>query len=208
VRRRAAFVPVGLAAVVTLGLGLAGCGVRSDPSPRSLAADDVPYGLMEEAPVTAPPPTTPTVSQVNVAVYFLSGDRLQPAPRSVPNPATPGRAINALLGGPTDDEAVAGLRTAVHPSTEVDVGRPSDAVVPVDLSAAFAAVQSQEQRLALAQIVFTATGFPGVTGVRFTLADAPVEIPLPDGTLTSEPVGRAAFPALAPPVPADTPQPA
>lgn len=206
---RRGLVSIVVVAVAVVVVGVAGCGVRPDTAPRSLATDDVPYGLMDDVPVTIPPATSPRVSRVNVAVYFLAGDRLQPASRSVPEPATPGRAINSLLIGPTDDEAVAGLRTAIHPSTEVDVGRPSDEVVTVDLNSAFAAVQSQEQRLALAQIVFTATGFPGVTGVRFTLADAPVDVPLPDGTLTSDPVGRAAFPNLAPPVvPQDSPQPA
>jgi hypothetical protein len=204
VRVRAAAV----VAAVGLAVMTAGCGVRPDHTARTLAADQVPYGLLDQAPVGAPPVTAPVaVAKVNVAVYFLTGERLQPAPRSVAEPATPLRAVNALLDGPNEEEAVAGLRTAINPATEAVVTRPAPELVAVDLSTAFAAVPTQEQRLALAQIVFTVTGLPGVKGVRFTLAGAPVEVPLPDGTLTSSPVGRNAFANVAP-LPAGGTQPA
>jgi hypothetical protein len=185
----------------------AACGVPPDEAPRTLATEEVPYGLLEEAPVGVPATTQPPVAKVNVVVYFLAGDHLKPAPRTVPEPATPSRAVSALLGGPNESEAASGLRTAINPATEATVTRPSPDLVVVDLSSAFAAVPAQEQRLALAQIVYTATGVPGVTGVRFTLGGAPVEVPLPDGTLTSSPVGRAAFANLAP-LPEGQPQPA
>lgn len=199
--------------MIVIGLAAAGaatsaCGVPPDENARSLAVEEVPYGLLDEAPVGAPTATTqPPVAKVNVTVYFLAGEHLQPVPRAVPEPATPLRAVNALLEGPSEDEAVTGVRTAINPSTEATVTRPSPELVAVDLSSSFAAVPTQEQRFALAQIVFTATGLPGVTGVRFTLAGAPVEVPLPDGTLTSAPVGRNAFASMAP-LPSGDPQPA
>lgn len=193
-------------AVAAVAILTAACGVPPDEEARTLAAEEVPYGLLDEAPVGAPPPTTQPVAKVNVTVFFLAGDRLQPAPRAVAEPATPLRAVNALLGGPTEEEAVTGLRTAINPSTEATITRPSPELVAVDLSSSFAAVPTQEQRLALAQIVYTATGLPGVTGVRFTLAGAPVEVPLPDGTLTSLPIGRNVFANVAPLVSSD-PQP-
>ena len=202
------------AAVLLAVTGLAGlvlsaaCGIPADERARALAAEEVPYGLLDEAPVAAPPATVqPPAAKVNVSVYFLAGDHLQPVARAVSAPATPLRAVNALLGGPTECEAATGLRTAINPSTEATVTRSSPELVVVDLSTSFAAVPTQEQRLALAQIVFTATGVTGVTGVRFTLAGAPVEVPLPDGTLTSSPVDRDAFANVAPIVPPQ-PQPA
>lgn len=195
-----------VALVLVLATGAA-CGVPPDDAPRTLATEEVPYGLLEEAPVGAPGTTVPPVAKVNVVVYFLAGDHLKPTPRAVAERATPSRAVAALLGGPNESEAATGLRTAINPATEVTVTRPSPELVVVDLSSAFAAVPAQEQRLALAQIVYTATGVPGVTGVRFTLAGAPVEVPLPDGTLTSSPVGRTAFANFAP-LPEGQPQPA
>jgi spore germination protein GerM len=205
---RARSLRASVVSVVLIVLALGGCGIPPDGEPRPLAADDVPYGLLDEVPVGGAPPTTAApAARVNVTVYFLAGERLQGAPRSVAEPATPSRAIVALLGGPTEEEAAAGLRTAVNPATEAVVTRPAAELVSVDLSASFAAVPTQEQRFALAQIVFTATGVSGVGGVRFTLAGAPVEVPLPDGTVTAAPVGRAAFASLVPQPPGD-PQPA
>ncbi|HEX7167842.1 MAG TPA: GerMN domain-containing protein [Acidimicrobiales bacterium] len=188
--------------VAALIAGVAACGVQEDDRPRGLAADEVPYGLLDDAPANVSTSTTaPAVQRVNVAVYFLVGDRLEPVPRTVADPPTVARTLNALLEGPTEEEAVSGLRTAINPSTEISASRASPDVVIVDLSSAFTDVPTQEQRIALAQLVFTATGIAGINGVRFTLAGAPVGVPLPDGTVTSEPVGRDAFPNLVPPQP-------
>jgi hypothetical protein len=176
------------------------CGVQPDDHPRDLAADEVPYGLLDEGPPIADPtPTTaPSIEQVNVAVYFLNGERLHPAPRAVTDPPIAGRVLSQLIAGPTDDEAVTGLRSAINPLTQVSVSRPSPEILVVDLTPEFAAVPISEQRLALAQIVYTATGLEGVQGVRFTVGGSPVAVPLPDGTVTSEPVRRDSFAALAP----------
>lgn len=185
-----------LIAVVTAG---SSCGIPPDRTARSLSADEVPYGLLDQGPpITSPPATAPAAGQVNVAVYFLRGERLQPARRAVPDPPTPARVINALLAGPTDDEAVGGMRTAINPATQATISRATVDVVAVDLTPDFAAVPGIEQRLALAQIVFTATAMGGVSGVRFSLAGAPIAVPLPDGTATAAPVGRDAFATLAP----------
>ena len=178
------------------------CGVQPDSEPRDLAADEVPYGLLDEgAPIAEPSSTTaPSIARVNVAVYFLNGERLYPAPRAVTDPPIAGRVLSQLIAGPTDDEAVTGLRSAINPLTQASVTRPSPETLVVDLTPEFAAVPISEQRLALAQIVYTATGLDGVQGVRFTVGGAPAAVPLPDGTVTSEPVTRDAFSALAPDV--------
>jgi spore germination protein GerM len=52
--------------------------------------------------------------------------------------------------------------------------------------------------IALAEIVFTATGRPGVGQVSFSLDGRPVEVPRADGSLTSEPLARTDFRELAP----------
>ena len=201
-RTRRAWVALAIALVTLVALGT-GCGIQPDTRPRSLAADEVPYGLLDEGPPLPSPSTSvPPVDQVNVAVYFLLGERLQPAPRALPDPPTPGRVVNTLLEGPTDEEAVSGLRTAINPTTQASVTRPTPEIVAVDLTPDFAAVPGLEQRLAIAQIVFTATGIKGVVGVRFSVGGAPIGVPLPDGTVTAEPVDRSAFPVLAPAEPA------
>jgi hypothetical protein len=194
--RRLAFL---VALAVVLAAVASACGIQADTTPRSLAADEVPYGLLDEGPpIPSPSTSVPEVDRVNVAVYFLLGERLQPAPRTLPDPPSAARVLNSLLSGPTDEEAVSGLRTAINPTTQATVTRPAPDIIAVDLTPDFTAVPGLEQRLAIAQIVFTATGVEGVSAVRFSIGGASIGIPLPDGTVTAEPVTRDAFPNLAP----------
>jgi spore germination protein GerM len=72
------------------------------------------------------------------------------------------------------------------------------AIVTLDLSRAFATVGNPQQIEALAQLVWTVTAVPDVTGVRFAIEGEPVEVPTGDGTLTTSPVGRSAYTAYAP----------
>lgn len=174
-----------------------GCGVRADSEARRLPTGEVPYELLQVAPVTttSTPPGAPIVA---VAVYFVDGDRLRAVTRNVTQPATVGKAIEALLDGVREDEAVAGLRTSINPRTQLLVARTEEGVARVNLSAAFAQGPVHQQIPSLAQVVFTATAIPGVTGVRFNLEGEPVEVPTPDGRTVVGPLGRDAFAALAP----------
>jgi spore germination protein GerM len=174
-----------------------GCGVRSDPAPRTLSADDVPYGLLEAAPPTTLPPRAPSVPTAAVNVYLVNGDRMFAVARQVNAPPSVAKALTALLFGPQEDEAVAGVRSAISPTAAVQARAVDAATYLVDLSPEFAQGSVNEQVLGLAQIVWTATDIPGVTGVRFTLNGAPIQVPTPVGS-TGEPVGREAFAELAP----------
>lgn len=184
-----------LLAVVVVGLGA--CGVRSDPSPRTLSAGDVPYGLLEEAPPTTVPPRRSSVPTAPVNIYFVDGDRMYAAVRQVNAPASVPKALTALLFGTSEDEANAGVRSAINPTATVQARAMDAATYLVDLSPEFAQGSVSEQTLGLAQIVWTATEFPGVTGVRFTLNGAPIQVPTPAGS-TGDPVNREAFADFAP----------
>ena len=70
-------------------------------------------------------------------------------------------------------------------------GRPSSISV-----AAFVEVGGQEQILAVAQVVLTATAVPGVERVRFLLEGEAVEVPRADGTLTSDSLQAADYQGL------------
>ena len=182
--------------VVFLVVGT-GCGVRSDPAPRALSARDVPYGLLEEAPPTTLATRVPSVPTEGVNVYLVNGDRMVPAIRQVNAPASVAKALTALLFGPVEDEAAAGIRSAISPTAGIQARSVDPATYVVDLSAEFAQGSVSEQILGLAQVVWTATDVPGITGVRFTLNGAPIQVPTPTGS-TADPVGRDAFAELAP----------
>jgi len=133
-------------------------------------------------------------------VYFVDGARLQSAIRQVAPPATVQKSVAALLLGPQEDDIGAGLRSAIDPSASVQAKRLDQATFTVDLSPEFAHGPVAEQVMGLAQLVFTVTELPGVTGVRFTLDGAPIEVPLPSGALapSSSPVTRDSFADVAP----------
>jgi hypothetical protein len=85
----------------------------------------------------------------------------------------------------------------------------------VDLTAEAEPPSGWASRRAVAQIVLTATSVPGVRAVLLTLAGEPVEVPLPSGELTADPVTAADYeellrppaPPSAVPDPSTTPAP-
>ncbi|HET9441695.1 MAG TPA: GerMN domain-containing protein [Acidimicrobiales bacterium] len=185
------------AGIAAATLALASCGVPAEDQARRLAAEDVPYGLLEQAPPTTSTFRTPTVPKVGATVYLLAAGRLRAVPRQVTAPATIAKVLSALLTGPDDAELTAGLRSAINPSASLLPRRAPPETVSIDLSAEFVQAPVSDQVLGLAQIVYTVTELPGVAGVTFTLDGEPIAVPIPSGT-TVDPVGRDAFAGVAP----------
>ena len=186
-----------LVASVSLLAGT-GCGVRSDEGARDLSVGRVPYGLLDEAPATTTSTPTPSVLRADVFVYFIKDDRMISKKRQVNAPASVAKSLTALLFGVQENEFAEGVRSAIDPTAAIQARKLDATTYQVDLSAEFAQGSSSEQVLALAQIVYTATALPGVSGVRFTLDGVPIEVPTGEGSLTSGPVGTEVFLEFAP----------
>jgi hypothetical protein len=176
--------------------GLAACGISADSQPQALARQDVPFNLLAPS-TTSVTPGNPG-ARASITVYMVGLTGLVPVSRGVRAPTTLPEALTSLLDGPTDAEVADGLRTAISDQTAVSPGVVGFGVATVDLGGGFGQVGGQEQILAVAQIVFTATELPGIAKVQFTLNGRPVEVPAGDGTLTQGPLGRSDFPSLAP----------
>lgn len=101
--------------------------------------------------------------------------------------------LTLLLQGPTEAEFRAGTRTAISPQTTLRAARLDGDTAVIDLSGALVEVGGQEQILAVAQIVLTATAVPAVGQVRLLLEGQAVEVPRADGTLTSETLRAADY---------------
>lgn len=182
-------------AAVAAAVLLASCGIPQDDDPRTLPEGDVPFELLAPATTTT---TTMPAPLARVQVFLVRGDRLVAVGRGVTGPATVARVVDALLTGPTAAESRLGLRSAISNETKLLGVDASGEVVTVDLSNEFTEVGGQEQLLALAQIVYTLTDLPSISGVRFRLAGQPVEVPRGDGTLTSGALTRSDYASLAP----------
>jgi hypothetical protein len=84
----------------------------------------------------------------------------------------------------------------------------SQGTATVDIGGVVDAPSGWATRRTVGQLVLTATSVPGIDAVRLTLTGDPVEAPLPDGELTSDPLTADDYAVfLTPPTP-PTPVPA
>lgn len=181
--------------VAVILVALAGCGVGTEDEASPLSDAEVPFGLLQPAETTSPRQGPDTVP---VALYFVKGDRLEPVIREVPGEATPEVVLAAMVDGPTPAEARAGLEARLSDPQSIVGVSVSRGVATVDLAPS-SALRSDDQPLAVAQIVFTLTAQPGIGRVGFTIDGEPVEVPDGSGALTSAAVAREDFSSLAPP---------
>jgi len=174
---------------VTTALLVAGCGIPSDDDADVTDAADVPFDLLEPAPTT----TTTTPVGSDAELFFIGADELiHPTIRRVPTGSTLTELVDALSSPPQETD----LRTALQDELVLNVDL-SGGIAQVNLGPEFA--ESADQVLAIAQIVYTLTGQPGVGRVTFLLEGTPVPIPRGDGVITTDSVARDAYANLVAP---------
>ena len=180
-----------MAAVVVTVLATAGCGLEEDGAARETPGDEVPFGLLDpEEPALVPVP-----SGSPHTICLVGESELRPTSRRLDTDATLTDIVRSLAEEVTDEEAAQGLRSAVTSGVRVrsaTVHRGSalvDFTSPPDLA-------GPDRVLAVAQIVCTLAFQPGIGQVSFTSAGAPLQIPIDDGSLTSEPVTLDDYPTF------------
>ncbi len=149
----------------------AGCG-------DDQAAEDGASGSTSTTAASAAGSTTsvPDGGDAEVRVYFVRGEYVATAGRSVEAPAVARGAMTELLAGPDAFESDIGMTTEIPGDTEllgVDV---ADGAATVDLSGAFeSGGGSLSMQLRVAEVVFTLTQFATVDSVSFELDGEAVE---------------------------------
>lgn len=139
-------------------------------------------------------------ASLTVKSYFLREGKVAPAPIRVPaTRAVATAALSALFAGPPPD----GLDTAIPTgsrllSLAIDHGV-ATATVSLELSDATEAAQ--------AQIVYTLTQFPSVTGVVLRLANGPLPLTGSEGGKLTEPATRADYEGDTPRILVESPLP-
>jgi hypothetical protein len=190
---------LGATALLVAGISAAACGVPIDRGPTALARSGVPFGLLD--PSTVPTTTTtpsPTPVTVSVQIFLINPTgQLVAVQRNVAVPAPLATLLAALADGPTNAEAAGGLESAVPPQTQVVSASIAGGLATVDLAGTIGQLVGQSEINAVAQIVFTATGLPSVTGVSFYFNGQPVSVPTATGA--EVPIAtRAQFASMAP----------
>ena len=187
---------------ITIGLflvlALSACGVDSQRNAHVFDASEVPYGLADTtkqattaaglAPFTA---TTPT--SVAFDLYFIRSGILVAVTRQAAVVPTPADLVTTLVAGPTPAEVSAGHRSALSGPDIVTQTSAAATTVTVDLAKTFNDIPRSDRIFALGQITLTLTSLPGVTLVRYTIADAPIEVPKANGVVTRDPVTRTDY---------------
>ncbi len=192
-------------------LVVAGCGIPTDEQPRAIPDDAIPEAAREGVPGATASTNAPNASTQTEQLYLVrtgetgqvGGERLQPVPVEIQSPNDPDDlprvVIDALIELNPTESGQSGLVNAVPTGTRVLSARVADdEVLDLDLTN-LEDVDSSQLRLAVAQIVFSATGITAlpVRGVRFFIDGEPAAVPTEAGTSgTGEVITRSSFPRL------------
>jgi hypothetical protein len=169
---------------------LVACGDDAEPEgdPGDSSSVSAPPGDSGSPDAETPPPAETTA----VEVWFAGPDGLLVSIREIPATQAIGRAsIEELLAGPTGPEASAGLSSAIPEGTGLLDISISNGIATVDLSREFeSGGGSTSVMTRIAQVVYTLTQFPTVTGVDFRLEGEPVEVFSGEGLILEDPQRR------------------
>lgn len=167
-----------VAALAAAAVG--GCSLPTDPAPRAIAPEDVPFGLLSEtddAPEAEPGPGTRTVS-----LYFVGPtETLREVTRVLETPGDEA-TVRSLLAGTTVDDSES-LGSSIPSGVQLrGVNREGDddEVLVLDLSAEINSIVNPGLGQAVAQFTFTGLELRGVTAVRFAIDGEPFPIGAPD----------------------------
>jgi hypothetical protein len=163
----------------------AGCGAPASgalgPAPTATtqtASPAVSPGSATASAAPAPSGQQPTATpaqgparEIGLQAWFSRNGKLFVTQRTVPATTGIGRAaLDRMLTGPSAAEYAAGLRSRIPAGTTVRGVRISAGIATVDLSSSFeSAASPSAMPLRIAQVVYTLTQFPTVTGVRFAI---------------------------------------
>ena len=204
-------------------LALAGCAGASgalgtvapaaSPGPASLdIPSDEPTPGFSDAPGATPagtPGATTTVRAYFFLGSFTADSGLVPVLRVVPKTSAVGAAaMRALLQGPSEAELAGrpAMYTTVPEGTSF-LGLTIDGgIATVNLSKEFESGGGSASVLGrLAQVVYTLTQFPTISGVRFQLDGEPVTVFSGEGVVVDHPVGRSDYTDFLPAIWVDRP---
>jgi Sporulation and spore germination len=191
---------VGAVILVALALSLAACGDKNQSALTSTTTT-LPPTTVPKVTTTAPASTPRQV----FALFFVRGTTLGVAQRTVATTVDPHySSLTNLLTGPDPSEASAGLTTDIPAGTALRGLEIRGGTATVNLSPQFATPAPPAALSArLAQIVYTVTAFPNVTGVIMEIAKN--RLANFAGVNLTSPVGRSQVTAALPGVLLESP---
>lgn len=160
-------------------LAVTACGIPIQSEPELLTIEVEPPPIIEE----------PALEDLTaVSMYLVRDERLVHVTRDLPSATDLGGVIESLFDAVTPPEERSSLRTSIPPGTTILGSVIEGSLLRLNLSSEFAAVGGQEEILAVAQIVLTATSADGIDLVAFELDGIPTDVPIASGALSRDPV--------------------
>lgn len=149
-----------------------------------------------------------STATIDYEVWFVGDEFLHASARTGEGtPRVGAAAMESLLSGPSEDEQVAGLTSAIPPGAKLLGLEIQDGIATVDLSPHYeTGGGSSRMRMRLAQVVYTLTQFPTVSGVLLEIDGRSVTAFSSEGIDVGDPLTRAEFEDLSPPIVVDVPK--
>ncbi|RIK45539.1 MAG: hypothetical protein DCC58_06090 [Chloroflexi bacterium] len=168
--------------------------------PAPTTAPATPTSAPTSEPTSAPATPTAPTETLTLSVYFIRDEKVGTAHRVVPHTLqVAAAAMEALLAGPTEEEAAAGLTSAIPEGTRLLGVSLTNGIATVNLTKEFeSGGGSLSMGARLAQVVYTVTQFPTVEGVLFALDGELVEVFGGEGLILDGPRDRSDFEAFTP----------
>jgi spore germination protein GerM len=178
--------------LLVLGIGaMSGCSIQPESTPSDLPED--------RADVFGDPATGDVAAGAN-RIYLLAPtdvdapQRLRSVQRDVSTGPT--EVLQSLFAGPNSAERAGQLDTAIPADVELLSARTVGEVLTVDVNDVFNELTPDGLRLAVAQIVSTATDIDGVQSVQLRVEGEPGVWPLGNGELAQRPLTKYDYPGL------------
>ncbi|MGA2837466.1 MAG: GerMN domain-containing protein [Acidimicrobiales bacterium] len=186
-------------AVAGVVLSGAACGIPTASAPTPIAKSDVPYHLLEPPTTNSSVPGSAPAVGVPEQIFLVApSGHLVAATREVAVPAALGQVLGALLAGPTATESASGVQSYLSGAGVGVTTTQAGGIATVRFTADPIQVVGPDQTMAIAQVVYTVTQQPGITGVDFEIAGKAVEVPTAAGAQVPGPVGRTDYLPQAP----------
>lgn len=186
---------VAAALTVAVAVAATGCGVPEDGRPRALSEAD----LAPPTPAAEPTPTPETTEapRIEAPIYLLDENGLlTPVTREVASPLEAGDVVASLVLGPTESEAQdIGLSSAIPPTEIVLSTTLIDRTLLVNLGPeGLFQLGGDEQKRAIAQLVYTVTELDSVDDVLLQIEDQFRPLPTDEADTTElQPVDRTDY---------------
>jgi spore germination protein GerM len=178
---------LGAGALAVVALGVVGCGIPTDDSPRAISRENVPDDVADDT--TEPTPSQSTVGAQIFLVQSPDDPRLVAVERRVPSGSSPAAGPDPaavletlLTATATPEEQAGGITNLIPPDTRL-ASQPGLArgTLVVDLTNDIFEIEGENQRAAFGQIVCTANRLDGVHFVRFLVNGEPTEVQVDSG---------------------------